>query len=109
MTLMLHAGANPVEYDALRALETPPATATHVPIPHFRVVDLIAHKLWLPRPPDCRAKLWAYAGRHALLRMVGLGSSHDRSRVIGVQKIADVLKQWEEPECGCATRRAGVC
>ena len=41
MTLMLHAGATNVDYDELRALETPPATATHVPIPHFRVVDLI--------------------------------------------------------------------
>lgn len=45
MTLMLHAGANPVEYDALRALETPAPTTAHVPIPHFRVVDLIAHSL----------------------------------------------------------------
>jgi hypothetical protein len=41
MTLMLHAGAKAVEYDALRQLETPPATQTHVPLPHFRLVDLV--------------------------------------------------------------------
>jgi len=41
MSLMLHAGAQPVDYDALRSLQTPEATATHVPIPHFRVVDLM--------------------------------------------------------------------
>jgi hypothetical protein len=41
LTLMLHTGAEPVDYDALREFETPAATATHVPIPHFRVVDLI--------------------------------------------------------------------
>lgn len=41
MTLMLHVGAKDIDYDGLRQLETPPATATHVPIPHFRVVDLI--------------------------------------------------------------------
>jgi hypothetical protein len=45
MTLMLHAGAEAINYDGLRALATPEPTQTHVPIPHFRVVDLIAHSL----------------------------------------------------------------
>ncbi len=43
--LMLHAGAQPVDYEGLRALATPEATETHVPIPHYRVVDLVAHAL----------------------------------------------------------------
>jgi len=41
MTLVLHRGAEPVDYDGLRAIDVPPATPTHVPIPHFRVVDLV--------------------------------------------------------------------
>jgi hypothetical protein len=41
VTLMLHCGAAEVDYDALRALETPDATASHVPIPHFRLVELV--------------------------------------------------------------------
>jgi len=41
MTLMLHVNAKGVDYDELRQLETPPATSSHVPIPHFRVVDLM--------------------------------------------------------------------
>src|SRR6266567_3178102 len=41
MTLMLHVNAKGVDYDGLRQLDTPPATPSHVPIPHFRVVDLI--------------------------------------------------------------------
>src|ERR1700722_9221811 len=41
MTLMLHVNASDVPYDGLRQLETPPATQSHVPIPHFRVVDLV--------------------------------------------------------------------
>ena len=41
MTLVLHVNAKPVEYDSLHALETPPATQTHVPLPHFRLVDLV--------------------------------------------------------------------
>jgi Domain of unknown function (DUF932) len=45
MTLMLHAGAKEIDYDGLRQLDTPAATATHVPIPHFRVVDLLKSTL----------------------------------------------------------------
>ena len=41
MTLMLHRGATTIDYDGLRELDTPPATPSHVPIPHFRVVDLV--------------------------------------------------------------------
>lgn len=45
MTLMLHAGAEPVGYDALRALVVPAATDTHVPIPHHSVVDMVKYSL----------------------------------------------------------------
>ncbi len=45
MTLMLHVGAQATDYDGLRALTTPLPTATHVPIPHFRVVDMLKHTL----------------------------------------------------------------
>src|SRR5436190_710184 len=41
MTLMLHRGAAAIDYNGLRELQTPPATQSHVPIPHFRVVDLV--------------------------------------------------------------------
>ncbi len=45
MTLLLHTGAEPIEYDALRDLPIPAATSTHVPIPHHRVVDMLVHTL----------------------------------------------------------------
>lgn len=45
MSLMLHVNASPVDYEGLRGLEMPDATATHVPIPHFRVVDLMKSTL----------------------------------------------------------------
>jgi len=45
MTLMLHCGANPIDYPALRDIETPEATASHVPIPHHRLVDMVRHTL----------------------------------------------------------------
>lgn len=43
--LCLHAGGEEVSYDALRQATTPPATATHVPVPHHRVVDTVRHML----------------------------------------------------------------
>lgn len=45
MTLILHSGAVDTDYTNLRHLETPPATASHVPIPHFRLVDMLRHTL----------------------------------------------------------------
>lgn len=45
MSLMPHVGAQPADYDELHALDTPMPTATHVPIPHFRVVDMLRHTL----------------------------------------------------------------
>lgn len=43
--LMLHAGAEAIDYDGLRQLETPTATPTHVPIPHHRIVDMLRYSL----------------------------------------------------------------
>lgn len=97
MTLMLHAGAQPVEYDALRELETPPATATHVPIPHFRVVDLIAHSLAYyghtvqeqhfgitPEGARFFGVLCLKSDYTGYSDMVGLRNSHDRKFPVGV-------------------------
>jgi hypothetical protein len=41
MTLNLHSGGELVPYEALRELETPVATPSHVPIPHYRLIDLV--------------------------------------------------------------------
>ena len=43
MSLMLHAGAKPVDYDALSQLPVPLATETHVPIAHTAVVDMVKY------------------------------------------------------------------
>src|SRR3954466_3250288 len=45
MTLVLHAGANPVSYDELRQVPTPEGTSTHVPIPHHELVELVRYTL----------------------------------------------------------------
>jgi len=41
----LHTGAEETDYDGLRALDVPTATATHVPIPHHSVVDMVKYSL----------------------------------------------------------------
>jgi hypothetical protein len=43
--LNLHSGGKLVEYDALRALQTPPRTATHVPLPHAELVSMVKYAL----------------------------------------------------------------
>lgn len=45
MSLMLHAGAEVIDYDRLRQLPTPKATKTHVPIAHSAVVDMVKYSL----------------------------------------------------------------
>ncbi len=45
MALMLHCGANPIDYPALRDIVTPDPTPSHVPIPHHRLVDMMRHTL----------------------------------------------------------------
>jgi hypothetical protein len=97
MTLMLHAGANEVDYAGLRALETPPATPTHVPVEHFRVVDLVKSTLGMyghevtdehhgVTPDGAR-----YFGLLSLRSTytgyedtVGLRNSHDKSFPVGI-------------------------
>src|SRR5438046_9378461 len=43
--LNLNSGGELIEYEARRQLETPPATPTHVPIEHHRLVDLVRSTL----------------------------------------------------------------
>jgi hypothetical protein len=45
MTLMLHTGGEPVSYADLRALPVPAATASHVPIPHHALADMVKYSL----------------------------------------------------------------
>jgi len=45
MSLILHAGAQPIDYTGLRSLAMPDATATHVPIAHSAVVDMVKYSL----------------------------------------------------------------
>jgi hypothetical protein len=45
MTLVLHRGGAEVDYAALRELPLPEATPSHVPIEHWRVVDLVKYSL----------------------------------------------------------------
>lgn len=45
MGLILHAGAEPVDYDGLRDLPLPDATDTHVPVAHIEVVEMVKFAL----------------------------------------------------------------
>jgi len=97
MTLCLHAGAEAIDYDGLRQLETPPATPTHVPLPHHRLVDLVAHSLGYfghevveqhhGVTPDGNRYFGILTLRSpytGYTDMVGLRNSHDKSLPVGI-------------------------
>ena len=97
MTLMLHRGAADIDYDGLRQLETPAATPSHVPIPHFRLVDLVrttvgmyGHEIVAEHhgTTDDGARYFGllslrspYTGYEDT---VGLRNSHDKSFPVGI-------------------------
>ena len=97
MTLMLHAGADTVDYDGLRQLETPEATSTHIPIPHFRIIDLIKGTLTMYGhevteehhgvTPDGQRYFGLLSLRSTYTGYedtVGIRNSHDRSFPVGI-------------------------
>lgn len=81
MTLMLHVNANPIDYDGLRQLETPEPTATHVPVPHFRFVDMVAHSL-------------AYYGHEVVVQHHGV--TEDGMRYFGLLSLRSPYTGYED-------------
>lgn len=97
MTLILHAGANEVTYDQLRAVHTPEGTDTHIPVPHAEIVELMRYTLGFHgheiaeehhaiMPDGAR-----YFGLMTLRSpygdygdVIGLRNSHDKSFPIGI-------------------------
>ena len=95
--LNLHSGGELVEYDALRQLETPPATQTHVPIEHHRLVDLVRGTLSmfghevvqehhaLDHGSDRYFGLMELRSSYTGYRdTLGLRNSHDKSTPVGI-------------------------
>ncbi len=97
MPLVLHAGADPVSYDDLRAVVMPEATSTHVPVAHHEIVELmrytlgfhgheIADEVHAITPDGARyfglMTLRSPYGEYA--DTLGLRNSHDKSLPIGI-------------------------
>ena len=81
MTLMLHCGAREVSYDSVRAVETPPPTATHVPVPHHRIIDMVRHTL-------------AFYGHEVIQAQHAL--TEDGMRYFGVMLLKSVYGDYED-------------
>jgi hypothetical protein len=97
MTLMLHVNAAAIDYDGLRQLATPEPTMTHVPISHFRLVDLLKTTLGMyghevtAEHHGITQDGMRYFGLISLRSSytgyedtVGLRNSHDRSFPVGI-------------------------
>jgi len=94
---MLHAGANPIDYDGLRALPPPVCTDTHVPTAHYAVIDMVKYALGFYRheivqedygvTPDGARFFGVLSLRSEYgdyTDMVGLRSSVDKKFPIGI-------------------------
>ncbi len=97
MTLILHKGAEPVDFAGLRSVITPEPTKTHVPIPHHRLVDSVRHSLGyygheiINEEHGVTPDGMKYFGVLTLRSkdgmyqdMVGIRNSHDRTLPIGI-------------------------
>lgn len=67
--LMLHAGAEAIDYDGLRSIVTPERTETHVPLPHHELVNMVEYAL-------------GYHGHEVTARQFGV--TPDGARFFGV-------------------------
>jgi hypothetical protein len=81
MTLILHRGAEAIDYAGLRALTTPEPTATHLPIHHHRFVDLVVNSL-------------AYYGH--VVSEQHYGVTPDGNRFFGVLKLRSPYTAYED-------------
>ena len=97
MSLTLHAGANALSYDELRAVPTPDGTDTHVPVAHHEIVELMRYTLGfygheiVEEHHALTADGARYFGALSLRSpygdytdTVGLRNSHDKSFPIGI-------------------------
>jgi hypothetical protein len=97
MSLPLHAGASLVSYDELRAVPTPAATDSHLPVPHHEIVELVRYTLGFygheiaEQHHACLPDGSRYFGLMTLKSAygdyadtVGLRNSHDKSFPIGI-------------------------
>lgn len=97
MTLMLHAGANAVSYDELRAVPIPDPTDTHIPVAHHEIVELMRYTLGFFQhevaeehhavTPDGARYFGVLCLRSPYgdyTDMLGLRNSHDKSLPIGI-------------------------
>jgi len=69
---MLHKGAEAVDFNQLCALETPPATKSHVPLPHMELVNMVKYAL-------------GYFGHEVVEEMHGV--TEDQSRYFGLMSL----------------------
>lgn len=89
MGLVLHKGGEVVSRADLDRAPLPPATATHVPVPHSLVVQTVEHHLSQGQVPITDAN---YALSHTGQRLFGvitLGGGTDYATVIGVRNSHD--------------------
>jgi hypothetical protein len=88
LTLVLHAGANAIDFDGLRSIATPEPTATHYPLPHHDLVNMVTYAL-------------TYWGHEVTSQQFGV--TPDGARFFGVLALKSDYGDYEDL-VGLATR-----
>lgn len=95
--LMLHAGAETIDYDGLRSIVTPERTETHVPLAHHDLVNMVEYALGY-HGHEVTARQFGVTPDHARFfgvlslksdygdytDMIGLANSHDKTVALSV-------------------------
>lgn len=90
MSLLLHAGAEPVEFSALRDIAIPDATPSHVPIPHFQFLDMVKYALGLNGHEIAGEEFGITPDGMRFFGVLQLASKyHDYSDVVGLRNSND--------------------
>jgi hypothetical protein len=90
VTLVLQNDTRPVEYDQLRQMETPDSTATHMPIPHVRLVDLVKMTLGMFGHEITAEHHCVTEGGMRYFGMISLRTAHaDYEDIVGLRNAHD--------------------
>lgn len=105
MSLIVHAGGQRVGRDELDTYPIPPATRTHCPVPHGRVVDMVEQTILQSGLPITDTSFALANNGNRMFGVITLAGGTDYATVIGIRNSHD--KSF--PVSFCLGSRVFVC
>lgn len=105
MSLVVHCGGSHVGRDSLDSYPLPPATLTHQPVPHGKVVDMVEQTILQSGLPITDSTFALANNGNRMFGVLTLGGGTDYATVIGIRNSHD--KSF--PVSFCLGSRVFVC